>query len=259
MDLKRDWAQEAPSFLLALQFLTRLPIPADLEYSEPAMKRSPGWYPAVGLVTGAITAAVFVIAAMILPQLIAALIAVAAGLIITGALHEDGFADLCDGIGGGRGNRARALEIMRDSRIGAFGAIGLGMALALRVAVFALLPIWAVPFAMIAAAAASRASMTRAMAGADYVRAQGAGSAVAGAMAEPVLQLALITGAVSLLLCWPFLGFVPMVTAALGLTAAHIALRRIYEPALGGCTGDCLGSVQIVSEIGFLIGLLVWL
>ncbi len=256
MDLNRRFAAEAPSFLLALQFLTRLPWPSEIAYSDAAMKRSPGWYPAVGLGIGTLSAVVFGVCALVLPQAVAALIAVSGALLITGALHEDGFADLCDGLGGGRGNRERALEIMRDSRIGAFGAIGLGVALALRVTALAVMPIWAVPFALIAGGAVSRASMTRAMVGADYVRAQGAGSAVAGDMADAVLQRALITGAIAALVCWPFLGFWAGIGGALGLTAAHVVLRRVYEPRLGGYTGDCLGAVQITGEIGFLVGLL---
>ncbi len=256
MDLRKALAPDASGFLLALQFLTRLPVPAEIDYSDAAMKRSPGWYPAVGLVIGTITAVVFLGTVLVLPQAVAALVAVSVGLGVTGALHEDGFADLCDGLGGARGDRARALEIMRDSRIGAFGAIGLGMALALRVTTLALLPLAMVPFALIAGAALSRASMTRALQGAAYVRAQGAGSAVAGAMEAEVLERALITAALVWLASWPFLGLVPGLTAALGLALGHVAIRRLYEPRLGGYTGDCLGSVQIVSEAGFLLGLL---
>ena len=256
MDLKKGLAGEGPSFLMALQFLTRLPNLVDIDHSDAAMKRSVGWYPAVGALVGALVAVVFVAAALVLPQSMAALIAVAAGLLVTGALHEDGFADLCDGLGGARGDRARALDIMRDSRIGAYGALGLGMALALRVTALALMPVAAVPFALIAGGVLSRASMTRAMAAADYVRAQGAGSVVSGEMSDAVLQRALITGAIAALLCWPFLGFLAGVLGAIGLVAAHICLRRIYEPPLGGYTGDCLGAVQLTSEIGLLIGLL---
>lgn len=256
MDLKKALTRDGTGFLLALQFLTRLPLPVEIDYSDAAMKRSPGWYPAVGLVTGGLAAVAFLAAALVLPQAVAALIAVSVGLAVSGALHEDGFADLCDGLGGARGDRTRALDIMRDSRIGAFGAIGLGMALALRITTLALLPLAVVPFALIAGAALSRASMTRAMQGATYQRAQGAGSSVAGEMEASVLDRALITAALVWLLCWPFLGILPGLTAALGLALGHIALRRIYEPRLGGYTGDCLGSVQIVSEVGFLVGLL---
>lgn len=261
MDLMRWVRAEIPSALLALQFLTRLPLDglfarADVTYSDAAMKRSPGWYPAVGLVVGALGAVVFLVAAALLPQPLAALIAVAAMILITGALHEDGFADLCDGLGGGRGDKARALDIMRDSRIGTYGAVGLGLMLALRVTALALMPLWAVPFALIAGGVLSRASMVRAMAGADYARATGAGSAVAGDMADTVLQTALLSAAIVAVLCWPFLGFWAGIGGILGLCAAHVALRRLYEPRLGGYTGDCLGAVQISGEVGFLLGLM---
>jgi adenosylcobinamide-GDP ribazoletransferase len=189
----------------------------------------------------------------------AVLLAVSVGLLLTGALHEDGFADLCDGLGGARGVRARALEIMRDSRIGAFGAIGLGMALALRVAALALLPIYMVPVALIAGAVLSRASMTRAMAVAIYARPLGAGSPTAGEMAAPVLQRALLTGAAVWLLTLPVFGLWAGLCGAIGLSAAHFGLRKIYEPRLGGYTGDCLGSVQVSGEIGFILGLLAGL
>jgi adenosylcobinamide-GDP ribazoletransferase len=186
----------------------------------------------------------------------AALLAAAALALATGALHEDGLADLCDGIGGARGDRARALDIMRDSRIGAYGALGLGLVLALRVMALALMPLGAVPFALVAGAVLSRASMVRAMAGADYARPSGAGGAVAGEMADAVLQRALLTGAVVAVIVWPFLGFMAGVLGALALAGAHLALRRLYETRLGGWTGDCLGAVQVTGEAALLVGLL---
>ncbi|MGQ0610732.1 MAG: adenosylcobinamide-GDP ribazoletransferase [Paracoccaceae bacterium] len=259
MALGPDLGPAPPGLVLALQFLTRLPVSSEAEYSEAAMRQSPGWYPAVGIVVGGLSALVFALSALVLPQAMAALLAVGAGLLVTGALHEDGLADLCDGLGGGRGDRARALEIMRDSRIGAFGALGLVMALALRVTALALLPLWVVPPALIAGAVLSRASMTRALAGAAYARAEGAASAVAGEMPEAVLQRAMITGAVAALAAWPFLGFSGGLLGLAGLALAHLALRRLYEPRLGGYTGDCLGAVQVASEIGFLVGLMAGL
>lgn len=259
MALRLDPGLAPPGFLLALQFLTRLPVSPEAAYSDSAMRQSPGWYPAVGAIVGVLSALVFVGSALVLPQAMAALLAVGAGLLVTGALHEDGLADLCDGLGGARGERARALEIMRDSRIGAFGAIGLALALALRVTALALLPLWVVPPALIAGAVLSRASMVRALAGADYARAEGAASSLAGEMPDAVLQRALITGALVALLAWPLLGLPGGLLGLAGLALAHLAIRRLYEPRLGGYTGDCLGAVQIVSEIGFLVGLLAGL
>lgn len=256
MDLSRLFAGERAAFLLALQFLTRLPLPEGAEWSEAAARRSPGWYPAVGLLLGLGAAGVFLLAGGLLPQVMAALLAVAVLTLATGALHEDGLADLCDGIGGARGDPARALEIMRDSRIGTYGALGLGLVLALRVLALALMPFWSVPFALVAGAVLSRVSMVRAMAAADYARPSGAGSAVAGEMADAVLQRALLTGAVVAVVTWPFLGFFAGVLGALALALAHVGLRRIYEPRLGGWTGDCLGAMQVTGEVAFLVGLL---
>ena len=257
MDMKALGRGEGGAFVLALQFLTRLPVSVP-PYSEAAMKRSPGWYPAVGLLVGLGVALAYTLAIWLWPQApaLAVLVAVAAGTLATGALHEDGFADLCDGLGGARGDRARALEIMRDSRIGAYGALGLGMAVALKVAALAAMPFGVALVSLMAGASLSRASMVQAMAAADYARPSGAGSALAGAMAEAVLQRALLSAAVVAMAAWPFLGFWAGIGGAFGLAAAHLGLRALYEPRLGGWTGDCLGAVQVTSEIGFLLGVL---
>ena len=121
MDLGGFFNREIPAFKLALQFLTRLPVTA--AFSDAAMRQSPRWYPAVGLVVGAVAGLVFVLGNLLLTAQLAVFLAVAAAVIVTGALHEDGFADACDGLGGVR-PKERVLEIMRDSRIGAYGDIG---------------------------------------------------------------------------------------------------------------------------------------
>ena len=95
------------------------------------MAATPRWHPFVGVLIGLICAAVYMLAARVFPPTIAALLSTAAGLLATGCLHEDGFAGSCDGLGGGS-TRERALEIMRDSRIGTYGAAGLGMMLAVQ-------------------------------------------------------------------------------------------------------------------------------
>ena len=133
MDLRSFFKAELPAFLLALQLLTRLRLPIEVEYSPEAQRASPRWYPGAGVVIGVITGVIYGGAALLFTPLLAVLISTAAGLIITGALHEDGFADACDGLGGVR-PRERVLEIMRDSRIGTYGVVGLGMMLAVKIA-----------------------------------------------------------------------------------------------------------------------------
>ena len=123
--------REATRYLVAQQFLTRLPTPGWVDYEPGGLARSARYFPLVGLVVGALSALIWLIFAPILPASLAAGLAIAVMILATGALHEDGFADCCDGLGGGA-NQERALEIMRDSRIGAYGAIGLVMVIGLR-------------------------------------------------------------------------------------------------------------------------------
>jgi adenosylcobinamide-GDP ribazoletransferase len=255
MDVKAWIRAELPAFLLALQFLTRLRLPVELDHAPEAMRDSPRWYPGVGVVVGVIAGVIYWGAAGLFTPVLAALCATAAGVIVTGALHEDGFADACDGLGGSR-PRERVLEIMRDSRIGTYGVLGLGLMLAGKVAALAALPALAVPFVLIAGHAASRASVLWVMASSDYVRDQGAGSAVAGGVDQRAMVTALATTAAALV---PLLFVLPLTALAVGLAglgAGHFAMRRRFEARLGGYTGDCLGAVQQCSEIGFYLGVL---
>ncbi|MEO6300296.1 MAG: adenosylcobinamide-GDP ribazoletransferase [Paracoccaceae bacterium] len=257
MDLKA-WARaELPAFLLALQFLTRLRLPVEVDYAPAAMRDSPRWYPAVGVVVGILTGVLYWASAGLFTPVLAALIAVAAGVILTGALHEDGFADACDGLGGTQ-PRERVLEIMRDSRIGTYGVLGLGLMIAGKVATLSALPVGAVPFVLIAGHTASRMSMLWVMASSDYVRDQGAGSGVSGGVDQPTMVTALVVTGLALV---PVLFVVPVMALLMGLAglaAGHFAMRRRFEARLGGYTGDCLGAVQQCSEIGFYLGVLAW-
>ena len=240
-------------FWLALQFLTRLPVQTDDVYSPARMRFTPAYYPAVGMLVGLITGVLALVAAALFPPVVAVIASTLGGLLVTGALHEDGLADLCDGLGGGQ-TKERALEIMRDSRLGTFGVLALVMALAGKVAALAALPVWALPLVLIAGHTASRASMLLVMATADYARDQGAGSAVAGGVSAAMLRIAALTTALALLplLLMPL----ALLGGLLGLVFGHAALRQRFVARLGGYTGDCLGAIQQVSEIGFYLGVL---
>ncbi len=244
---------EGATFVLALQFLTRLPLP-DV-YAPARMAALPRWFPAAGALIGGLVALAWLAAAAAFPPALAALLSTAFGLLLTGCFHEDGFADACDGLGGGA-TRERALEIMRDSRLGTYGAAGLGMMLAVKVAALAALAPGLVPFALVAGHAASRASAVAALATSAYVRDHGTGKPVAEGLSPGGLAFAfaLACGVAPLALLPP----AGALAGALGLAAGHLAMRRAYERKLGGYTGDCLGAVQQVSEAGFLLGLLAW-
>lgn len=251
-------AEEWAVFLLALQFLTRLPLPGELGWTPERMAATPRWHPGVGAIVGLVAGGAFWLAVQILPPVLAALVATAAGVLATGAFHEDGLADACDGLGGGA-TRERALEIMRDSRIGTYGAVGLGLVLAAKVAALAALPVAAVPLVLVAGHAASRASSVAVIATSAYVREHGTGKPVAAGIGPGGLAFALATGLLAVLALALVLPPEAVAGALLGLGLGHWAMRSRFERRLGGYTGDCLGAVQQTSELGLYLGVLACL
>lgn len=251
--------EEAAIFLLALGFLTRLPVAYAPGLWTPArMAATPRHHPSAGLVVGLLSGGVLVLAALVLPPPVAVLLALGAGILVTGALHEDGLADLCDGLGGGR-TPERSLAIMRDSRIGAFGTIGLVVTLGLKAAALAAMPAATAALALVAGHAASRAGPVAVIRSGRYLRADGAGRPVAGGIGTGSLAVAMAVAAVALL---PLLLVLPpqaVLLAAGALVLAHHAIRRLFERRLGGYTGDCLGALQQGCETAFYLGLLAWL
>ncbi len=232
----------------ALVFLTRLPGGA---LAAEDFAHAPGWFAAVGLALGAALAGVWFMAVLVWPPVVVVLLVVALGLLLTGALHEDGLADTFDGLGAPRPVE-RALEIMRDSRIGTFGALALGLALALRVVALMALG----PLALIAGQGLSRAAMTLMLRAGPYLRAVGAGSGMTGRLGAgiwPLAAAALAAGGVSLWgYGWSALG------GLAGLSLAVLALRFWALRRLGGITGDILGAAQVLGDLGFLLGVLAW-
>jgi len=241
------------SLLLALQFLTRLPVPAQGIYSAQRMARAVGFFPLAGCLVGAIMAAVFLASAALLPMPVAVCIALCSGLLLTGAFHEDGLADTFDGLGG-HVPAERALEIMRDSRLGSYGTLALIASLALRYTALVSLTPLAVCIALVAGHGLSRLSSVLVIAGSRYVREEGTGKPVADGVPPGSLRTALATGAL-LLLAWSLLQPLPSLLPPLaGLVLGHLWMRRFVEGRIGGYTGDTLGAVQQASEVGFYLG-----
>ena len=245
--------EELAVFLLAVQLLTRCPIRSPDLFTETRLTASTRYYPLVGALIGALSGGVFWLAHLVFPASLAIVLATAASLLATGAFHEDGFADTCDGLGGGA-TRERALEIMRDSRLGTYGAAGLGLMLAAKVLALAAAPPGVVPWLLIAAHAASRSSAVLAIATSVYVRDAGIARPVADRTGPGGLAIALATGAAAV--CLPVAATTPAVILAglAGLAVGHLVMRGLYERKLGGYTGDCLGGVQQTSELGMYLG-----
>jgi adenosylcobinamide-GDP ribazoletransferase len=252
-------------FLVAIQFLTRLPVPSLGDFQPDWLARSARYFPLVGVLVGLISVAVWWLCGLIFPPNVAVGLMIAASLLLTGAFHEDGFADVCDGFGGGR-TRDAVLAIMKDSRIGAYGAIGAGMMLALKWVILISLPRSTLPLTVVGAHMVSRWCAIGLIWRLPYVRADAdakskplAGSLSAGDW--------LVSGALGTL------GLLPMIwlrdpaadsplgpwilLSALAFALAGAALAGTYFKArLGGYTGDCLGAAQQLSELTFLIATL---
>ena len=160
--LREEWA----ALLFAIQLLTRIPIPATLEFNEARQRNAVGYYPLAGGLVGIFAAAVWFGAYAVFPGPIPVLLSIIAGLMLTGALHEDGLADTMDGLGGK--DAATSLDIMRDSRVGVFGAVGLISILAVKATALAALPAATLPAGLLLAHVGSRVSLVLVVATSRY-------------------------------------------------------------------------------------------
>lgn len=243
------------TFLLALQFLTRLPMLAADAYSPERFAASVRHYPLVGILVGAFAAATYAVCCLVYPSSVAVLLSTGLTVLVTGAFHEDGLSDTFDGIGGGV-TRERSLEIMKDSRIGVFGAIALFVTIAIKAATLIMLPPATIAIGLIAAHGLSRWSSVAVIATSQYLRDAGIGKPTAGGISGAGLIYATLIGLLCLLLLYFFLTPRAAGAAAIGLGLGHLLIRLFYERKLGGYTGDCLGATQQVSEVGIYLGLL---
>src|SRR3984957_1627352 len=142
-------------FLVAIQFLTRLPVPHLTGFQTSWLSESARFFPLVGALVGLIAVGIWWLCGLFFPPLVAVGLMMSASLVLTGAFHEDGFADVCDGFGGGRA-RDVVLTIMKESRVGAYGSIGVAMMLGLKWSVLVSLPYTAFPIVVIGAHVLSR-------------------------------------------------------------------------------------------------------
>ena len=247
---------------VAAAFLTRLPIFArsdeggeDGEGEDEAfpvgdLRFASRAFPLVGLGVGLAGAVVLVVAKWAgLGGFVAAVLAISATIVATGALHEDGLADAADGFGAGRDREAR-LAIMRDTRLGAFAVLALAISLMARVGALAGIPgTFAPAAALIAAASISRAVLPAVMAGLEQARTHGL-AVTAGKPPQESVILSLVLGALFvLILLGPATGFIALLCGA----AAAASLAALAQTKLGGFTGDVLGAIQQGTEIAVLL------
>lgn len=233
-------------------FFTRLPLPSLRHWENGHLQRSAAWFPWVGVVVGGVAAAVWWLAAEVvgLPPLLASGLSLAASVLVTGAFHEDGFADVCDGFGGGY-TKERVLEIMKDSRVGAFGAIGIMLMLGLKWQAVAAVSVAQVPLALVSLHVVSRVASGLLMAVQCYVAEEGKAKPLATQLRGGRLIWVIVTGGAALALL-PAGAVIPV---ALTMAAVTAVFALWIQRRIGGYTGDCLGAAQQLSELAGWIAL----
>ena len=269
-------------FLLAVQFFTRVPIVGRLAgwvgFSPALLRASAGHFPGVGLLVGVVVATAYAAVNAMLPDthftpLVAAVLSTVISVLLTGGFHEDGLADVADGLGGSY-DRTRALDIMKDSRVGAFGAMALVLALLAKVALLALLgsvegvptgwdeaPLstWYVCAALVAGHTVSRALPLLLIAWLPHVGDTAASKSkpLADQITARSLLVAFIWLFMALALVLSVLDAMNLIVACSFAMLALLWMGRWFKRRLQGFTGDCLGAAQQVCEIAFYLGMAI--
>ena len=253
-------------FFTGVMFLTRIPCPRWVGYEPSFLARSTVYFPLVGVLVAIVGGAALWAGAHVWPAFVAAALSTAATVWITGAFHEDALADSCDGFGGGW-EKGQVLTIMKDSRIGSYGAVGLGLALITKVGALAAITEANVDTALRALVVAhvlGRWSSLPLIWGLPYVRegeADGSKSKpFAASVTGPRLAIGTVTAVVITALALAPLG-PAAILAALTLAALVTALgARYFRRRIGGMTGDCLGAAnQMVELATYLLLASAWL
>lgn len=247
---------ELELFFTALGFFTRIPVPAWVPWSPERLNHAARYFPLVGWVVGIAGAASAALAMTVLPATVAVVLSMAVTIRLTGAFHEDGWADACDGLGGGW-ERTQVLTIMKDSRIGTYGAAGLVLMLLAKAAALVALAEhgpWALAAALIAAHAVSRLASTSLIHTLEYVREDELSKArpLARQLSRNELLIAAVTGSLPLLL----LGLPAALLTALVVALVTLYCARLFKRRLGGYTGDCLGAAQQLTELAVYLAIL---
>lgn len=254
--------KELHIFFTALMFYTRIPCPATIDHHPDYLNKASRYFPVIGWIVGSISFMVFYLSTFLFSNEIAIVLSMIASILVTGAFHEDGFADVCDGFGGGW-TKEKILLIMKDSAIGAYGAIGLILLFLLKFeAVFSLLSRSTIVnqqsvisnlFLFITAHSLSRLAAISIVFTHEYSRED------ATSKSKPIAQNytwrevfgAFFFGLLPLLIlaifCWQIL------FAVIPVFLFRFFLARYFQKWIGGYTGDCLGATQQVCEVVFYL------
>jgi adenosylcobinamide-GDP ribazoletransferase len=241
-----DWLDDLRT---AVAFLTRLPMPHPEGAMPPNFVRAHRMFPVVGAaIGGAVGLFCLGLRAIGLPDLAAAALALGASALLTGALHEDGLADVADGFGGGR-DRAMKLEIMRDSRLGTYGALILMVGFVAKLSALAAIPDAFVVQSLIAAHALARGVLPAMSMNLAYARKDG----LAANAGRPDFATAATAAALALLIAWLALSWRLALGATLAAAACAAGMAWLAQRQIGGQTGDVLGGAEQLGETAILL------
>lgn len=238
--------------MIAVLYYTRIQVPWRVEFSNENQSRAYRYFPLVGMVVGALASALYIGASYLFPHSIAVMMAMGLMILTTGALHEDGFADLCDGFGAGRDKESR-LRIMKDSYIGVFGVVGLITLLLLKFCALSSIPQNLFVYAIIAAQGVSRLIPLMIIKSLPYARIESSKVPHAqSGISWGSLFIAAITALAPLYLFgWIYAGVIVAVSLVFMLI-----FRQYIKGAIGGYTGDTLGAAQQICEVLFYLSLI---
>ncbi len=244
-------------FLTAVLFFTRIPCPKWVDHSSEALQKSNRYFSLIGILVGSIAALTYYFANFIFTTDIALVISMISSIWITGAFHEDGFADVCDGFGGGW-TKEKILTIMKDSRLGTFGVIGLIGILSLKFLALQHLAIHHnIPLILISAHAISRFVATLLLYTHEYVR--DINSSKIKPTAKQIDKKSVVASFIFGITPLFFLNEVLLFLVLLPLFITYVYCGYFFKKWIGGQTGDCAGALQQVSEIIFYLSLItIW-
>lgn len=244
---------ELKIFFTALMFYTRIPCPSWVDHSQEYLNKATKYFPLIGWIVVGITALVFWLSTFLFPVNISVVLNMAAGVLVTGAFHEDGFADMCDGFGGGW-TKLKILDIMKDSRSGAYGVIGTILIFLMKFLVLTELgkiDILNCILCMILAHTLSRFSAVYITFTEEYVREDELSKAkpIAKKLNVPNFLMATFWVVPAFLLLQNYL----YILVLLPVFIMTIYLKKYFKKWIGGYTGDCLGATQQINEIVILL------
>jgi adenosylcobinamide-GDP ribazoletransferase len=243
------------SFLAALQFLTSLPVKRDIPPEQ--LGRATAWFPVVGLILGLVLAVLDWLLGTVLPGAVVNAFIIVVLVALTGALHLDGLADTCDGLSGYR-TREERLEIMRDSRIGAFGVVGIVLVLLVEYVSLNSLPPELKTPTLVFLPVVSRWAMVYAVFAFPYARPEGLGAAYKQATRWSQFTIATTITVVIAIILFPFFSIMGLIMVP-AVCIIATALAFYLKSKLGGLTGDCYGAINEVAEVAALaLPVLMW-